>query len=134
MQGEDSSLRLRALQLLLALDAVVLFLFGALFITMPVEVETAFHFTGLPRGVSYLVGLWGCVFVSLAMGYAIAATAPLRNVTWVQAGIVRGALECAFGFICIARGIVDWQQAGTGIIVAAIITVAYLALYPRTGD
>jgi len=119
------------LQVLLGLDAVVLFLFGALLVAMPQRVELAFHFKDLPLGVNYLIGLWGCVFLSLAIGYAIAATDPIRHVAWVQVGIARGALECAFGFICISRGVATWQQAGGGIVIAALITVAYLALYPR---
>ena len=128
---ESPPTKLLVLQMLLAADAVVLFLFGALFIVMPARIETAFHFQNLPVGVSYLIGLWGCVFATLAIGYAIAATDPVKHVAWIQVGIARGALECAFGFVCIARGIATWSQAGMGIIVAATITTAYLILYPR---
>ena len=123
--------RLDALRILLALDAAVLFLLGALLILAPKRVEGAFHFRDLPEGVSYIIGLWGCVLVTMAIGYAVAATNPLRHVVWVQVGIARGALECVLGAIYLARGIVSWQQAGVGIAVAAFITIAYLVLYPR---
>jgi len=123
--------RLDALRILLALDAVVLFMLGALFIFAPRRVEWAFHFRDLPEGVSYIIGLWGCVFLTMAIGYAVAATNPLRHVVWVQVGIARGALECVLGAIYLTRGIVTWQQAGLGLVIAAFITVAYFVLYPR---
>jgi hypothetical protein len=123
--------RLDALRILLALDAVVLFMLGALLIFAPKRVEWAFHFKDLPEGVSYIIGLWGCVLVTMAIGYAVAATNPLRHVVWVQVGIARGALECVLGAVYLAKGVVTWQQAGVGIIVAAFITVAYLVIYPR---
>ena len=129
MQIEDSP-KLRLLRMLLAFDATLLFLLGVLFMTMPAWVERVFHFQNLPVGVGYIIGSWGCVFATLAAGYIIAAKDPVRNVAWVQVGIARGALECVFGFICITRGMVTWEQAVPGIAAAAIITCAYTLLYP----
>lgn len=122
---------MRSLRFLLVLDSAVLFLLGVLFIFLPQQVLLAFHFRDLPVGVSYLIGLWGCVFATLAIGYFFAAVDPVRNIVWIQVGIARGALECLLGVIYVARGIVTFQQAGFGIIVAALITVAYIVLYPR---
>ena len=119
------------LQILLAMDAIVLFLLGLLLVLAPKQVEMAFHFKDLPEGVSYIIGLWGCVLVTLALGYAVAALDPIRHVVWVQVGIARGALECLLGLIYLARGSVTWQQAGFGVLVAALITAAYIVLYPR---
>jgi len=34
-------------------------------------------------------------------------------------------LECILGVLYLAWGVVGWQQAGFGIIVAALITIAY---------
>jgi hypothetical protein len=65
------------------------------------------------------------------MGYFFAAMDPIRNIVWVQVGIARGALECLLGVVYMARGIVTFQQAGFGIIVAALITTAYIIWYPR---
>jgi hypothetical protein len=124
-------LPLRPLRWLLVLDAVVLFLLGAALIFAPKQVEAAFGFANLPDGVSYIVGLWGCVLATLGIGYFVAASDPLRHVVWVQVGIARGALECIAGGIYLARGVVTWHQAGFGIIVAALITTGYLAWYPR---
>jgi hypothetical protein len=119
------------LRILLAMDAIVLFLLGVLLMLAPGQVERAFHFEALPGGVSYIIGLWGCVLATLAIGYAVAALDPVRHVVWVQVGIARGTLECILGGIYLARGVVTWQQAGFGILVAALITVAYIVFYPR---
>src|SRR5262245_50744842 len=128
--------RMQLLRVLLVLDAAVLLLLGALLILAPKAVQLAFHFKDLPAGMSYIMGLWGCVLATMAVGYAVAATDPLRQVVWVQVGIARGALECVLGLIYLARGIVTWQQAAFGIIVAALITIAYIVLYPygKTGE
>lgn len=122
--------RLRMLRILLAMDATVLLAMGALFMAMPGKVGLPFGFRDLPPAASYLIGLWGCALVSLGIGYACAIADPVRNVTWVRVGIVRGALECAFGFIVLAQHMVTWQQAAFGTIIAAAIAVGYIILYP----
>ena len=116
---------------LLILDAAVLFLLGALLIFAPAQVERAFQFRDLPPAVSYLIGLWGCVFGTMGFGYLVAATNPVRHRVWIQVGIARGTLECVLGWVYLARGTVTFQQAGFGVIVAALISIAYLVLYPR---
>lgn len=127
----DNAPRMRALRMLLMMDATVLVLLGAFFILLPRQILVAFQFADLPRGVNYLLGLWGCCFASLGLGYGIAATDPRRHVAWVQIGIARGLLEVAFGALCLARGVVTWEQGSFGMIVAAFIAGAYLILYPR---
>jgi hypothetical protein len=127
----DNSPRIRALRMLMMMDAVVLTGLGALFVAVPRRIEAAFHFQNLPAGVDYMVGLWGCVFVSLGLGYALAAVDPRRNVLWVQMGIVRGLLEVVFGAVCVVRGLVTWEQGGFGIIIAGFLVAAYAALCPR---
>ena len=124
-------MKLTLLRYLLMVDAAILLLLGGLLIVAPRQIEVAFHFNDLPAAVSYLIGLWGCVFVTLGIGYVVAATQPLRHLVWVQLGIIRGALECVLGLLYLARGVVTWQQAAFGIVAAALITVAYVVLYPR---
>src|SRR6266700_3419379 len=130
IRKENRTMKLSPLRVLLVLVAVVLFLLGALLILAPRRVEFAFQFKDLPEGVSYIIGLWGCVLATMAIGYAVAALDPIRHVVWVQVGIARGALECVLGATYLARGIVTCHQAGFGIGVAAVITVAYLVFYP----
>jgi len=124
-------MKMTLLRNLLMLDAAVLFLLGALLILAPVHIEHAFHFENLPQAVSYLIGLWGCVFITMGFGYVVAATDPLRHLVWSQVAICRGFLECVLGLVYLGRGIVTWPQAAFGIIAAALITAAYIALYPR---
>ncbi len=124
-------MKLILLRYLLMVDAAVLFLLGAMLILVPRQVEAAFHFSELPAAVSYLIGLWGCVFVTMGVGYVVAATHPIRHLVWVQVGIARGALECVLGVAYLVRGVVTWQQAAFGIVTAAVITGAYVALYPH---
>jgi hypothetical protein len=124
-------MKLILLRNFLLIDAAVLFLLGALLIFMPAQVERAFHFRDLPEGVSYIIGLWGYALATMGVGYVVAAGNPARHLVWVQVGILRGAAECVLGIICLARGAVTFQQAGLGIIVAALMALGYVALYPR---
>ena len=119
------------LRYLLMLDAAVLFLLGALLIFAPGQVERAFHFQDMPPAVAYIISMWGCIIATMGFGYVVAATDPLRHRVWIQVGIARGVLECALGLIYLARGTVTFQQAGFGIIVAGLMALAYIALYPR---
>jgi hypothetical protein len=114
------------------ISGILLLVFlGALLIFAPHQIETIFHFSNLPPAVSYLIGLWGCVFATMGFGYVVAATNPVRHRVWIQVGIARGALECALGLVYLARGVVTFPQAGFGILVAALISIAYVVLYPR---
>ena len=122
---------MRLLQLALRLDAMVLFLLGATLILTPDRAEQAFQFEGLPPMVTYILAMWGCMFITMALGYAVAAGEPVRHLIWVQVGIARGALEVVLGLIYLSRGLVTWPQAALGIVAATTITVLYLVLYPR---
>ena len=127
----ENSPRIRALRMLMMMDAVVLTGLGVLFITVPRRIETAFHFQNLPLGVDYMIGLWGCVFATVGLGYALAAVDPRRNVLWVQMGIARGLLEAVFGAMCVLRQVISWEQGAFGIFTAVFIAAAYAVLYPR---
>jgi hypothetical protein len=124
-------MRLALLRILLRFDAAVLLFLGALLIFAPNQVERVFQFKDLPPAVSYLIGMWGCGLVTLGIGYFQAAAHPLRHVVWVQVGIARGALECLLGAVYLARELVTFQQAGLGIILAGLMTLGYVALYPH---
>ena len=58
---------------------------------------------------------------------------PTRSGTgcWINIGIIRGALECALGIFYLLRGTITFQQAGLGTLVAGLLAVAYVVLYPR---
>jgi hypothetical protein len=120
-----------ALRLLLVLDAAVLLLLGAVLLLLPGPVTLLFGFQNLPPGVDYILGLWGCVVLTCGVGYVAAAQDPIRHLIWIQIAIARGALQCVFGLVCLARGIVEWRQAAFGILASAIIACAFAVLYPR---
>jgi hypothetical protein len=126
----ETPVRLRMLRVLLAMDATVLLALGALFMALPGKVGLVFGFRDLAPAACYLIGLWGCALISLGIGYAYAVGDPVRNVTWVRAGIVRGALECVFGFVVLAQHMVTWNQAAFGTVIAGAIATGYLILYP----
>ena len=124
-------MKLFLLRGLLVVDAAVLFLLGGMLIFAPVQVEQAFHFQDLPPAVAYLLGMWGCLMATMGFGYLVAATYPLRYRVWINIGIIRGALECALGIVYLVRGTITLQQAGLGTLVAGLLAVAYVVLYPR---
>ena len=124
-------MKLFLLRGLLVVDAAVLFLLGGMLILAPVQVEQAFHLQDLPPAVAYLLGMWGCLMATMGFGYLVAATHPLRYRVWINIGIIRGALECALGIVYLVRGTITLQQAGLGTLVAGLLAVAYVVLYPR---
>jgi len=123
--------KLRVTSILLALDAAVLFLLGTLLLVLPQHVQLAFGFVDLPIGVSYIIALWGCTLLTMAIGYWKAAADPVRHLVWVQVGIARGALEFGVGIVYLFRGVTTFRQAGIGIILAGLFAAAYLIFYPR---
>nr|ALS92255.1 protein of unknown function (DUF3188) [uncultured bacterium] len=127
-------MKLTPLRYLLLWDALLLFLLGAALILMPREVQRVFQFKDLSPAISYILGLWGCVLATLAVGYFVAARDPVKHILWVQIGIARGVLECIAGIVYLARGITSFQQSGLGIILAGLIALAYIAFYPRQRD
>ena len=129
--ANSSRVKLRATRILLAFDSAVLFLLGTLLLVLPQYVTLAFGFVDLPVGVTYIVALWGCVLLTMAIGYWKASADPIRHIVWVQVGIARGALECGVGIIYLIRGIVTFRQAGIGITLAGLFALAYLFFYPR---
>ena len=123
--------KLRVTGILLALDAAVLFLLGTLLLVLPQHVLFAFGFVDQPIGVTYIIALWGCAILTMAIGYWKASADPVRHLVWAQVGIARGALECAVGIVYLVRGVVSFRQAGVGIILAGLFAAAYLIFYPR---
>lgn len=124
-------MKLFLLRGLLLVDSTILFLLGGLLVFAPVRVEQAFHFQDLPAAVAYLIGMWGCLMATMGFGYLVAATHPIRYRVWINIGVIRGAVECALGIVYLARGIITFQQAGLGTLVAGLLALAYIVLYPR---
>jgi hypothetical protein len=118
------------LRALLLVDAAVLLALGVALIVAPHGVEAAFHFGDLPAAADYIAVSWGCALATMAIGYGVASADPGRHRVWIQVGIARGALECGVGTFYLSRGLMTFEQIGYGIIVAAVVTAAYVVLYP----
>jgi hypothetical protein len=129
--SSEAPIAMRSLRLLLLVDAAVLCGLGLALILAPHKALEAFHFPNLPTGVHYIVSLWGCAILTMSAGYFMAAIEPLRHIIWIQVGIARGAIELIVGAVYLARGVITFQQAGFGLIAAALVTIGYVALYPR---
>src|SRR4051812_43178487 len=119
-------MKLSPLKNLLLLDAAILIVIGGFFIIAPHQITAFFKFSNVPTAVNYLIGLWGCVLITLGAAYVIAATNPVRHRLWIQIGIARGALETLLGLTYLAIGAVTFSQAGFGTVAAAVMTIAYL--------
>jgi hypothetical protein len=131
MRNRDRAMKLSLLRYLFVADATVLALAGVFLIFAPERIENLFGFRALPPSVHYLIGMWGCCLATLALGYLVAATNPVKHRLWADVGIARGAMECVLGVVYLAQGIVTFRQAGVGIVIAALMSIAYVALYPR---
>lgn len=123
---------LRSLRLWMLGDAVLLGALGLAMVFRADLVEAALGFRDLPRAVNYTVAMHGCVMLSLAYGYCLAALNPNRSVLWVQMAVVRAVLEVLAGAAFVAYGVVTFRQACPAIGAAAVVAVGYLVLYPRS--
>lgn len=119
---------------LLLVDAALLALIGGALIGAPAEVAKVLHMQALDAQTRYIVGILGCVYLSMAPGYLNASLFPYTATPWVQIGIARGLLECALGVYFIARGYLAFQQVSLGLVVGGAVALAYIVLYPRTPE
>ena len=119
------------LRMILLFDAAFLFVLGGSFVIVPHRAIPFFHFPPMPRETEFMVAMWGCVLMTLSIGYLQAVRDPSKNLAWLQVGIARGCLEVLVGLLYIARGIITWQQGWLGIAVGALVALVYLIFYPR---
>jgi hypothetical protein len=124
-------MRRMLLRVLLMFDAVLLLLLGGVFMFMPGRMLVLFGFQNIPSGFAYVVGIFGAVYATMGIGYLLVAQNPLRNVAWVQVGILRGTAESLFSLFSMAQGLVTFRQAGFSLVVPGLLAVGYALLYPR---
>jgi uncharacterized membrane protein len=122
---------LRFLRVILLFDGMVLCVLGLVLLIAPHATWTMFGFSGLPGAVNYIVGLLGAFMLTMGLGYFLAARDPAHSAPWVIAGIIRGLLEAAVSLGYTASGIVTFNQAWLGLLLAAWFAVAYIIFYPR---
>jgi hypothetical protein len=119
------------LKLAMAADGLVLALFGLGLILAPQQMYLLFNLTGMPEGANYIAGMWGALLLTVALGYMVGSSQPLRNLILVQIGIVRALIEVIISIYYVASGALTLTQAAAGLFLAVWFAIAYIALYPR---
>src|SRR4051794_39101406 len=97
----DNSPRIRALRMLMMMDATVLAVLGLALIARPVQITRVFGYDQIAPALFYLLGLWGAALLTLGIGYGVAAVDPVRHRLWICIGIARGLVEAIFGWCCL---------------------------------
>ena len=77
-----------------------------------------------------IAAICGAAFVAACVWLVVAGRDPLRHIMWVKFAILWNILAVVVMLYLLARGTVDFSQAGTGIIGGAVFAAALLALYP----
>ena len=78
----------------------------------------------------YFMALCGISFIAPGVWLVVAGRDPLRHITWVKFAVLWSILAVVAGLYSIVQGVVNFNQAGTGIILDAVFAVAFLVLYP----
>ncbi|MBV9463302.1 MAG: zinc ribbon domain-containing protein [Verrucomicrobiae bacterium] len=127
---EDTTLT-RLLRVLLVVDSSVLLYLGGLLTFAPAEIAEFMGFQAMPPTWAYLLAYFGCAMAAFGLGYALAASDPARQATWVQIGIARGVLSFVLGIAFWLAGEVRAWQIIPVVLGGAGLAGFYLLLYPR---
>jgi len=122
---------IKSLKAALIIFAALAILQGLILIAIPDQGGAWLGFAKGPAFVYNFLALLGLQMIVGGFFLIIAAKDPIRNILWVQYAIALAILMVAGNGYSILRGYVTFKQAGPGIIMDAIFTVAFLILYPR---
>ena len=118
------------LKIALIVYGAINILFGLAFILVPYQVGSMSGFGEIADYVAYFMALLGGTFIAASVWFIVAGRDPLRYISLVKLAILWSILLVVVGSYSIARGAVDFGQAGMGIIIDGVFAVAFLALYP----
>ena len=121
---------IRGLKIALIVYGVIGILLGLALLVAPYQVASMFGFGEIADYVPYYMALLGISFIAPSFWLIVAGRDPLRHITWVKFAILWSILGLVAGLYSIAKGAVDFSQAGPGIIIDAVFAVAFLVLYP----
>jgi len=120
----------KALKVTMIVWGVIGILFGLAYIFAPYELGSMLGFEKGPDYVpAFLASLGGC-FIAVSVFVIAAARDPLRQISWVKFAILFSVLGLVTESYSVIRGYIDFGQAGMGIILYAVFTVAFLVFYP----
>ena len=121
---------MRGLQAALIIYGAISILLGLVLIVAPNQAAGMFGFGEIANYTKYFMALCGISFIAPGVWLIVAGRDPLQHITWVKFAILWSLLAVVAGLYSIVQGVVNFNQAGTGIILDAVFAVAFLALYP----
>ena len=121
---------IKALKVTMILYAAIGILFGLAYIFVPCQLGAMFGHEAGTASVAALAAALGVSFASACIFLIIAARDPLKHILWVKYAIVFAILMLAAELYSVIMGYLTLGQAGTAIIIHAIIAAALLAFYP----
>ena len=121
---------IKPLKVTMIVYAVIGILFGLAYIFVPRQLAAMFGHGELPTLAGALTAALGVSFVSACIFLIIAARDPIKHILWVKYAIVFAILSLAAELYSVIMGYLTLGQAGTAIIIHAVIAAALLAFYP----
>ncbi|MFC2006291.1 hypothetical protein ACFLVG_05015 [Chloroflexota bacterium] len=121
---------IRGLKVALIVYGVVHVLLGLAFILTPYQLGSMFGLGEIADYVPYPMALLGGGFIAASFLFIVTGLNPLEHISGVKFAILWSSLGIITGLYSIARGAVDFSQAGMGIILDVVFAIAFLALYP----
>ena len=116
---------------------VVLIAYGAIHIVLglslifaPQQTAGLMGFAGLDNPALYIAALCGLTFIAASVWIIAAARDPVQNIAWVKFAILWAVLGAIVQLYLLSQGVVNFSQAGLGIIQDIVFAAALLASYP----
>ena len=121
---------LKALKVTMIVWGILGILFGLAFIFIPQQLGDMYGFEHGAVSTLYLLGLLGIAWIAASVFLMAAARDPLRHIYWVKFATLGCLLSLAIAIYSLARGFVNFSQAGIDIIMYAVFAAAFLVFYP----
>ena len=121
---------IKALKVVLIIYGIIHIVFGLAFIFAPQQLAGIMGFAELGNPALYIAALCGLTFIAASVWIIAAARDPVQHIAWVKFAILWAVLGVIVQLYLLIQGVVDFGQAGLGIIQDAIFAAAFLALYP----
>lgn len=121
---------IRALKVAIIVFGVIHILLGLALIFAPYQTASMLGFSEIAAPAVYIAALCGLTFIAASVWLIVAGRDPLRHLIWVKFAISWTLLGVVVQLYLVAQGVVNFSQAGPGIIIDAVFAVAFLAFYP----
>ncbi len=121
---------IRSLKVALILYGAIHVLFGFGFIVVPQLVGSISGFDELAPSALYVMAMLGGGFIAVSFLLIVTGLNPLEHISRLKFAILWSVLGVVTQLYSVLQGVVDFSQAGMGIICDAVFAIAFLALYP----